>query len=135
MQCPGCKGERITATPIMLGDLASLDYKGWCLDCGKRWEEKKVVFPTITPEVEAHWANVEGPVARYAREFREIQRGLDKGECPKCGAPLVLRVVNPPEDPEYVHCNAVCRNCKWFYSSVVSFEDWAEKKKEAAGGL
>ncbi len=135
MKCPKCNSERLTSELVELVSDLSIEFKVECLDCKTPWLASKVVFPFIPPDVEKHWANVEDPIARYARESREIQDGIDKGECPKCGDPLVRKAKNYPESPGLVCCDVVCRKCKWWHSSAVSYKDWAEDKKKIAKDL
>jgi len=137
MKCPRCESERLTSELLPYCDKWSLEFEIWCLDCGVHWKDSKTIHPSIPPEVEKYWANVEDPIARYAREKREIQKGLDEGKCPKCGDPLVRRERQSAESPAYIYQDAVCKKCKWSYFASVIYEDWAEEKrrKAAEGGM
>lgn len=132
MQCPDCKSEKLTSELIPVNVVSSLAFRVECRDCRHQWEESKVIIPELSTETRIHWANVEDPFDRQAREFREIQKGLDEGKCPKCGDPLVHRERIPAESPAYVQYDAVCRKCKWSYFSAVSYKDWAEEKQKKA---
>lgn len=134
MKCPKCQGEDLTSDvlPHCVSDRWSLDYDIKCLDCLNVWVENKVIFPSITPEVEKHWANVEDPFARYAREALEREEKMDRDECPMCGGLLVNKARDSDWRIDSVYYVAVCRKCKWGYSSTVSRDRWIEMCKKTA---
>jgi len=90
MKCPKCEGEKITAMDGMLPGRDFSTYNMECLDCGRKWSEKRGWRRRSTAGNDK-WANVKIRENSFQKERRVELEKINRKECPRCGSVLVSK--------------------------------------------
>ncbi len=129
MKCPKCDGEKITAMGSMLLGRDFTTYDMECLDCGRKWREKRGWRRRLTAGND-RWANVEMRENSFQKERREQREKIDRGECPRCGETLWSKELEGSRGNN-VHYEMTCESeaCFMRVEGTMSRERWEKETR------